>query len=113
MRTAEHLINESEFGSIGILDDRCTFLVTFKKYQWQFTDVGISRFKHYLFAQSSEFHWFKTLLEEKAFIRIDSLGLQLVLSQAELEQLRNLLMETELIIEGRLLVLPSNKNLKK
>lgn len=113
MKKPTHIINENKLGYIGISDDKSTFLVAFKQYHWSFSDKGIACFKHYLFNHASEFHWFHTLLDIKAYIRIDSLSVQLVLTREEIEELKRLLIETKLIIESRLLVLPAHKSVKK
>ena len=103
----EHLINETPYGKVTICENGDAFLLRFHKLVFRLSPVGIAYFKEFLFTQKDTFCWFNTLLDVKALIRIEELNLQFVLTEKELEQLRQLLMETQLIIESRLLTLPN------
>lgn len=102
-----HIVNKSELGSVSVCEDRFTFLVSFKHFQLALSPIEIACFKDFMLNRQEQFHWFTTLLDVKALVSIEELGIQLVLSKQEIEELLQLLMETQLIIESRLLTLPN------
>ena len=108
-----HTINETEFGSISVCCDVYTLLLAFKDLKFYLSPMDISCFRFHMFRQEDTFQWFTTLLDVKAFIKIDKLNIQFVLNHSEIEALRQLLIETELIIESRLLTLPKESQLRK
>ncbi|MFT6972344.1 MAG: hypothetical protein ACJAXX_002925 [Roseivirga sp.] len=112
MMSLEHLINETDFGKVTVCKNGKTYLLRFQNLVFRLGPVEIAYFKDFIFTKKHTFCWFKTMLDVKALVHMEQLNLQFVLTEKELEQLGQLLMETQLIIESRLLTLPSQRHEK-
>ncbi len=105
-----HVINENPFGSIAVSDVGDSFLVKSEYMSLELSPLGIAYFKDFITTQQQSFQWFNTLLNKKALVQIERLNIHFVLSEEQLNQLESLLIETQLIIESRLLALPTQKD---